>query len=400
MLVKMRYLNILSYGIFLYLAAHVILNVFNSQITGWSLSELLINYQGGFVRRGLIGEVLFQSDNPLALAHNIQRFFVAGFLCSVLIVLILEKDILTKFLLLVLVTFTSGGVFDLVLGGGFEYLDRKEIWFYSVLGLILVSTRAFGFYNLKNILIINFLSILMTLHHELYAVFTLPLMLLIVILSGTGYLFKSIALIVPTLITLLLVINYSGDHSIASLIKESYSLKFGIDVGGAVDAVGWSYEFSHNLSRRMITEGSLRYWLYHLVVNLVFLTIFAIYKGKTVRDLFIYMAIIFIVLSATIFAMFAGWDWGRWISMFAFISIFFIYIASSVLSNIVHIKFFKTQNNEISDRLRMQIASVMLLCLLVGLNTNVRMGHCCTKPNNLEFVQSAKLKGLVYWYGK
>jgi hypothetical protein len=400
MLIKMKYLYVFCYGMFVYLAACVMLNILTSQLGEWSLTELLINYQGGFVRRGLIGEVLFQSDNPIALAHNFQRFIVACFLVFILILLISEKDLFNKFLLLALVTFASGGILDFILGAGFEYLDRKEIWFYSTLGLIFVSIRTFGFYNLKNILVINVLSVLMTLHHELYAVFTLPLILFIVALSGAGYLLKSIALIAPTFITLLLVVNHSGDQSFVNTIKESYLLKFGIDAGGAIDGIGWSFERSHNLSRRMITDGSLRYWLYHMIVNLVFLTIFASYKSKTVKEFFIYMTVIFIVFSATVFAMFAGWDWGRWISMFFFISIFFIYIASLALSNVFRTNFFNTYNNELSDRLRMQIASIMLLFLIFGLNSNVRMDHCCPKQSNFEFVQPTKFIELIFSFRK
>lgn len=400
MSIKTPYLNLLPYGLFIYLASCVMLNVLDSQMNGWPLSELLINYQGGFVRRGLIGEVLFQFDNPIAVAHNVQRFIVALFLFSIFIILMSEKGSLNKFLLLALITFTSGGGLDFIIGGGFAYLDRKEIWFYSALGFIFVSTRAFGFYSVKNILVINFFSVLMTLHHELYAIFILPTMLLIVTLTGASKFFKSIALIAPTFIVLVLVVNNSGDHSTANLIKESYSAKFGIDVKGAINAIGWSFEKSHNLSVRMVTEGSLRYWLYHVMVNLVFLTIFVTYKSKTVRDLFINMTIIFIVLSATVVAAFAGWDWGRWISMFVFISIFLISIADSALSNVVHAKFFYTSNNEISEHLRMQIASVMLICFLVGLNANVRMSPCCPQKNHFEFVQPSKFQELLFLYRK
>lgn len=390
--IKMKSLSLISYGLFIYLvylAAHMVLNVLNSPMTEWSLSELLVNYQGGFVRRGLIGEILFQSDNPIALAHSLQRFFVAIFIFGVLVVLILEREIPSKLLLLALVTFASGGILDFASGGNFEYLDRKEIWFYSVLGLIFVSTRIFGFFDLKNILVINFLSVLMTLHHELYAMFFLPLMLLIASLSGAGYLLKSIALIVPTFITLLIVTINSGDQSTANLINESYKLKYGINVGMAIYAIGWSFERSHELSLRAFTQGSLLYWLYHMVVNLIFLTIFAAYKGKTIREFFVYMAIIFIVLCVTVFAMYAGWDWGRWISMLVFMSIFYIYIVNSALSNVDHTNFANTLNKEMSNHFRTQIVSVMLLCFLIGLNMNVRIGICCIQPNYLEFVKTS-----------
>ena len=32
-------------------------------INPWSFTELLINYEGGFVRRGFIGNIIFQLDN-------------------------------------------------------------------------------------------------------------------------------------------------------------------------------------------------------------------------------------------------------------------------------------------------------------------------------------------------
>ncbi|MCX7999817.1 MAG: hypothetical protein N3A69_12850, partial [Leptospiraceae bacterium] len=39
----------------LYLSVKIFINISKSPLTGWSLSEILITYQGGFVRRGLLG---------------------------------------------------------------------------------------------------------------------------------------------------------------------------------------------------------------------------------------------------------------------------------------------------------------------------------------------------------
>ena len=395
MLIKKMPACFMLYGILLYLMGLLILNIFNSQIGGWSLSELLINYQGGFVRRGLIGEFLFLSDNPIELAHNIQRLVVIVFLGITFALVVLENGLTNKFLLSALAVFASGGFLDLAIGSNFGYLDRKEVWFYCSLGMIFFSSKIFGFYNSKNLLFTSVLSCLMTLHHELYAIYFIPFALLIVLLSGGGYFAKSVVLVAPTFATLVIVASNSGDQIISNLIRESYMLKHNIDVGSAITAIGWKLENSQNLSIKMIERGSLKYWLYHILVNLALLTVYSVLKSNSVKELVVNMIIILITLCATIFAIFVGWDWGRWISMFVFMSIFFIFLSKSALPHMSYFAFDDIFSKEISVKLRLIIVGFVLICTLTTINMNFRMSVCCPKPSHLEFLKSSDFKNLI-----
>ena len=47
--------------------------------TDWATSEWLINYQGGFVRRGLVGEFLFQISNLIAIPLRYLVFVLGDY---------------------------------------------------------------------------------------------------------------------------------------------------------------------------------------------------------------------------------------------------------------------------------------------------------------------------------
>ena len=53
-------------------------------LTGYSLNEYLINYQGGFVRRGLIGELAYNTADPIHFISLLQKslitFVLVGFI--------------------------------------------------------------------------------------------------------------------------------------------------------------------------------------------------------------------------------------------------------------------------------------------------------------------------------
>ena len=53
---------------------------FYSEYSGWQYIDWIINYQGGFVRRGLTGEFLFQIHNLLNFDIDILIFIFVSFL--------------------------------------------------------------------------------------------------------------------------------------------------------------------------------------------------------------------------------------------------------------------------------------------------------------------------------
>ena len=52
---------------------------FYTEYSAWQYVDWLINYQGGFVRRGLIGEFLFQIHNIINIDLDILIFYFCIF---------------------------------------------------------------------------------------------------------------------------------------------------------------------------------------------------------------------------------------------------------------------------------------------------------------------------------
>ena len=59
--------------IILYTANNIRVNLRDLLIGDYSLSEFLINYQGGFVRRGILGELVFRTSDPVFFATLLQK---------------------------------------------------------------------------------------------------------------------------------------------------------------------------------------------------------------------------------------------------------------------------------------------------------------------------------------
>ena len=79
---KKNFLNI--YIVCIFFSSSIILYSKVWYPTDWTTSEWLINYHGGFVRRGLVGELLLQINkfiniNPRHLVHIFEILLLSGF---------------------------------------------------------------------------------------------------------------------------------------------------------------------------------------------------------------------------------------------------------------------------------------------------------------------------------
>ena len=87
------------------ISIYAILNIFHSSISfDWTFEDWLINYEGGFVRRGLSGEIISRISNffvgesrqfYFGIQIHFAYFYILSFLCSIFYVLLfnfLKKD--------------------------------------------------------------------------------------------------------------------------------------------------------------------------------------------------------------------------------------------------------------------------------------------------------------------
>ena len=64
---------------------------FYEEYSDWQYADWLINYQGGFIRRGLIGEILLQIHYFLSINLDILVFCFVVFLYSILLILLIKS---------------------------------------------------------------------------------------------------------------------------------------------------------------------------------------------------------------------------------------------------------------------------------------------------------------------
>lgn len=388
---------------FIYFANGIRQNLANLEISQWSLSELLINYEGGFVRRGIFGQIVFSTSNPIYFATLLQKIALGAVFFGFLLFLYFEKSNLNRILFSFGLTFAPGGLQDMRIGntyqgGLFEYLDRKEIWFYLGIILIFISIKFFFRFPITNSIFISAVCILLILHHELFIIFALTLYTSI--LLATKFAIKSSfflgALLFYGLVlsTFLLVYVNHGNETIANAILASYQEKFpGLPInGGGIHAIAWSISQSHELPLRLINEGSILYYFFFAILSIIFIFIYSFIKFRKKSQLIIATVLNLGNLIGCIAITYVFWDVGRLISIYTIATLLSLNVLSLVFSKLEtsdHERFANSEN--ISDSTRTKLILGVFLIYFVFITSITRVEHCCPQPAEIP------LKSLFNW---
>ena len=289
--------------------------------------------------------------------------------------------------------FSSGGFIDYLTSKvPFEYLDRKEIFFYLILMFLLILKYFFPLNSYFWIITCSFLSSLMILIHELFAVFFIPVLYFIIILNISSdkkfFSKSSLIFLVPNIIVFLLVFLNNGDKEIAIAIFKSYQftdVQNIYQVGSGIKALAWTFDQSNNLALRMINFGSIYPWLFYVTFNLFLCFILAYFLKNNFKDFLISMIILLLFMPSLLVASYAGWDWGR------FISISTIGYAILLCINFSNYKIdknsnenknfliFKTQKVNIINLKNLVFFAFISLLILISIS--ITMPHCCPQKS-------------------
>jgi hypothetical protein len=226
------------------------------KVASWQVTEWLINYQGGFVRRGLPGEIIF-----VLASHGINPYFVvisSSLVIWLLLFLIIFKlSIRRQFSLLIICSQLC--LLAPVIG---HVVVRKDCLIILCFVLALFFFQQKGF---KSTLMANSISAFAVLSHEVYGFISIPLFFIVkyaepaVCLSNdTGNsaksvicrLFYAVTCMSPLLFLFGLSLGNAGNQSIADQVWNSWhdNLEFfpgssdpGLDAPPAsIQALGWS----------------------------------------------------------------------------------------------------------------------------------------------------------------
>lgn len=306
----------------LYLGAVIFFNIRGLRIEEWPLGELLINYQGGFVRRGIYGQMLLSlaDGRPMWLAVVMQKIIIVLVIGYLAYIVAIWKSADLSIIFGLGVIFSPGALLDMAAGGAFEYLDRKEIIFYLALisiYFILVDQQRI---EPMRLLLITFICSILVLTHEIfYIVFCPPLFFLLLQSSRKSDTVNKIKVItyfiIPVSVVFVLTVLFPGDAKTAAAIKLSLSNTDAKGIGGGIFAIGWKLKDTLNLVRAMYNDGSIMYWIFHMLLGVGFNAAFcALLLRGDEKDKAYYFSF-FWISAAIIVCACLGWDWGRWISI-------------------------------------------------------------------------------------
>jgi hypothetical protein len=301
----------------------------------WLISDWMINYQGGFVRRGLPGEVLFLMSQALhisivPLVVALYLFFFGVLFFSVWR---LALNSTKTFWVIAIVSSPAFLSFQLLHPqAGY----RKEIIFLAALALFALLHRNKVLTHGQSTAYLVVIALLGTLSHEAIF-FYLPYFVPVLLLNGYDY-SDTIKQVSPAffagLLAFALCAQYPGNRTIVSAMCGSlgYSLNAGgadrVCSSGAIHYLLNSSEFARwQTSEKIRTLHYFRVFpLLALVASLPLVGISAYYRLRGCRkEIVIIWASFAATFVCTIFLFRYGYDWGRWIYIhIASISILFL----------------------------------------------------------------------------
>ncbi|MCL2327924.1 MAG: hypothetical protein FWC39_05350 [Bacteroidetes bacterium] len=357
---------------------------------GWTNTEWLVNYQGGFVRRGLIGELLFF----IAKNFTINVEWTMKILCLVCLVVVIVFFVWAfvkkgyALYILPMCFFFGTHVF-----GGMYWHKRDYLML-----IFLIATLWFFAKNNRlaiKFFVANTVLIIALQVHEVIAFFSLPMLFL---LLCNDYKHKgrwqsivlSAAFLLPSIAAFFLTLHYHGNLETAQAIWDSWVPVANLKAAtlttsshGALSAIGWTSDYAFqthttmNFSSKSMSVDSTVFWLMIIpVVYYIASNALLVFRKKehifTYRDKHVLSSVlIFQFLCLIPVALFLSCDLGRiffyWVtSSFAI----FLLIPKEKLEHIFPAFFSACTshiNNAFSYLLKPTKASVMLLMLFVGI---------------------------------
>ncbi len=278
------------------------------------VGDWLINYQGGPVRRGLIGELIYQLSrlsqiNPGIWVVALQMLFYGVFLVYSCKLLKAQKDLIPFVLLLV-----SPFIFMYQINdhqGGF----RKEIIYIALLTLVVwwAGAREEKVFEKLFYLVLAIYPLVIASHEVLvlFIPYLLVAYLSVIKMSRAKYLVLA-ALLIPSLLSFMAAIYYSGTAQHVAGIFSSLS-QLGYEVsGGAIEYLGVDLRSSMGEVKSYATIGT-----FLAIVPTLALAVVAYLpvkkKLKIITANKINMMLVLSSIAGTVVLLFVAYDWGRFI---------------------------------------------------------------------------------------
>jgi len=337
-----------------------------------TISEWLINYEGGFTKRGLIGQFAIELSRIFESNLRWIIFLLQSFTCTVYFFLLFVFLKKLKFeRIIILSIFTP--IFILYPIAEIEVLARKEVLVFSLYITYLMIPRD-SILKFISLTIFSCLSILIWEP----IIFFFPLIIILEIIENNiekiNFIFlKLILSFIPSLLVVFFIIMFplsTDDHnSMAFILKQEFEEDCYMSCDLLISKSSLLQQFQGNFGKYSL-EVFVRYSLIFLIgfFPLVSLINNSSLKNKNlVLFKFFEKPIILILISLLpiiiLFAM--GYDWGRWVNVtYVMLSLTYFHLLKS--SNFI--LNYKNLENNLLYRIKGKIFIIFFVIFCFGWN--------------------------------
>ena len=296
-----------------------------------TISEWIINYQGGLTRRGFLGEICFQIASYFKLDLRFVIFvFQSTFYIFVLALNYYFFKAIKHNVLTVFAVFTP--IFILYPVAEIEVLARKEIFLYAYfLGVIYLCNPKKEYNNYLNLYIFFVTPVVCLIYEQVVLFFPFVLTCLIFYKSIKTFqsFLKNSLLFVPSLLIIAFFFIYPPSIEDHEIMKQSLLINFNEKCYMScellrhfdLNKIDFIIQSTFNKSSLFeITSWIFRYFLIFLIgfFPLFFLSIHSKIKINNLfstlgfSNIFILLSLLYIPI---LILFIVGSDWGRWIGM-------------------------------------------------------------------------------------
>ncbi len=294
----------------------------------FQMADWLINYQGGFVRRGLIGQLIyFVSDNPYTLMYTVLllqiSIYIAAFIFTLKLFFLKKRSLSWCIFLFSPMFFIE-----------FEFINELGSFFKEIIVYFALSLYLLGLHNNKRweriIAIVAY--ILGAFSHELISLcivfFVWPIWQAIREQNRRDLWPELIVLISISGISTLTAFFFNGNPETASAICQSLTVK-GMHpsiCGGSIQWISRDTQAAFSHIKYLEQQGYVL-WPYMLASILGSLPLLAIKKPNTLS---IWLVLALVAMSPLFIL---AYDYGRWLSIFfslSFINFFYLSIHQNI----------------------------------------------------------------------
>ncbi len=319
-----------------------------------TIAEWLINYQGGFTRRGIIGEICFHIASFFNLKLRFVIFLFQSLTYAIYLVLIyrfFKNYVKNKFIIFVIFT----PIFLLYPVAEIEVLARKELFLF-IFFIILLNLTSNNFPKKFANLYTLFIFPIVCLIYEEVIIFAPFILSALVIKNKSENLFsilKVSSLFIPSIILIFYFLTFPLSKHGHYLMTESLIQNFGESCYMGCDLlITNDIDFSNikgMLSHIWVypplntIEYVVRYILIFLIgfLPLHFLSYYSNFKKKyyLIFSFSKPISLLFVLYIPVLLLFTFGADWGRWINITCtFATLFYFYLYKN---NIIDIDFDK-----------------------------------------------------------